>query len=212
MTGDIALVPRFYRSHIEQKASELGKLYTKSWEGKEPVPVDIIFDDIESILGIKTMYTDLSGLGLSVLGYTNGTQKVSMIHSAVSDDFSVKGRRVFRSTVGHEIGHCALHVNLDHWRKSLQVAGIGLYRSKQGIMAVDDPEWQAWCFCKALCMPAHLVFKVVKEYGIEANGIAALQQIFDMNYSFVLSRLRSLKILPPVRANSQGVNNVRNPR
>lgn len=204
--SEVPIVPRMFPKAIEQKANTLLRKYPDAYSGSCPVPVDLIFEnDLEDVLGVRVIYTDIKSLlGFNVLGYTNSTEKVSAIHSTVANNPTEAGRRFFRSTVGHEIGHCCLHVPLERWRTSLQVAGIGLYRTSQNIAPVDDPEWQAWCFCQALCMPARLVNKMVAKYGVGQSGVDALVDAFDMSYSFVNSRLRSLKLMPRNSGNYHG--------
>jgi hypothetical protein len=193
----VPVVTPLSAAKIERIAGGIASGYTNAWKGKEPVPVDLIFEcDLDS-LGIDSLYTDLAAqMGILAHGYTNSTKKVSIINNAVVDYNTAKGRRFFRATVGHELGHCFLHVKLAGFQASLQIAGIGFKRERSDLKPFEDPEWQAWRFCKALCMPEHLVMDCVRKFGFETPGINAMIKVFDMNYSFVISRLRDLKILP----------------
>ena len=192
----VPVVPPLSGNQIEQQANKIVSMYPDAWAGKEPVPVDFIFDHDIKALGIKPLFTDLSVQGRDAYGFTDGINKSSMISDAVANDTSVVGRRFFRSTVGHELGHVYLHVPYGQFHASLQAAGIGFMRERSNMRAWEDPEWQAWRFCKALCMPAHLVHSIVKKFGTNQQGIDALKEAFDMNYSFVMSRIRELQILP----------------
>lgn len=210
----VPVVPPMKRKHIEMKAENLVREnFPQAWSGSEPVPVDFLFDYGLKDLGIKTLYGDVRSWGVQAHGYTNSTQKISIIDRTLADSDTIKGRRFFRSTVGHELGHCYLHVPLERWRESLQVMGVSLNRERSHLKAFEDPEWQAWCFCKGLCMPSHLVQRYAERYGTGDKGIYAMMEGFDMNRTFVISRLRSLKMIPRPQANVDGVQKyARNPK
>lgn len=183
---------------IDKKAEELVRnLYPDAWVGKIPVPVDHFFEiAIPRLFGIRTMYTPLQQYGIIAEGYTNAQQKLSLVDQSIADDFSATGRRRLRSTAGHEGGHCILHVPLNTWQQSLQLAGKGMMRERSTLRAFEDPEWQAWRFCLAFCMPSHLAKDMASRVGIGYQGILAMSDYFDMNMSFVKARLRSLGIIP----------------
>lgn len=192
----VPVVPPLRTIQIESRAEDIIKrLYPDAWSGKTPVPVDHFFEIIlPETLGIRTCYTNLEGFGVSAQGYTNSTSKVSMVDSRISDDSTKHGKRYFRSTVGHESGHCVLHVPLQSWQQSLQMAGVGMKRERSTMEAYEDPEWQAWKFCEAFCMPRHLMQKKVRDWGTTPTAIKALADFFDVNESFIRTRLRALKI------------------
>lgn len=193
----VPVVPRMKRRTIEERAAFIAREHPEAWAGKEPMPVDFMFEcELLKRTGVRPIYTDLLQNGIKAHGYTNSQQKLSIINKAVVDDLSERGRRFFRSTVGHELGHCHVHVPLEKWQASLQIVGVGMLRDRAGMETCEDPEWQAWCFCQGLCMPRHLVEKAAEKYGTGEPGIHSMMDMFDMNYSFVTSRLRSLKMIP----------------
>lgn len=197
--GSVPIVPPLSKVNIEQKAENfLCRYLPEIWTVRMPVPVDNIFENIiPDLTGIKVTYTNLSGFGITnAEGYTNARQKISMVDSALSDDFSITGRRRFRSTVGHEIGHCILHVGLDKWQQSLLINGQGMKRERSDLKAYQDPEWQAWKFCQALCMPEKLTRKIFMQYNESEDIVEFLSDWFDMSYSFVRTRLKALKLNP----------------
>lgn len=202
----VPVVPSLKSSTIEQKAENLIRGYNpRLLSIEEPIPVDRIFElYIPERTGIRTMYTELDKFGITnAEGYTNARQRLSIVDQSLADDFTPTGSRRFRSTVGHETGHCMLHVNLERWQQSLHIVGEGMKRERGDLKPYEDPEWQAWRFCQALCMPAAAVKKMVERYGIGEEGIQALVARFDMNRLFVRARLRSLKLLPADSANYQ---------
>lgn len=183
---------------IDKKAEELvERLYPSAWAGNMPVPVDHFFEIvIPNQFGIRTMYTNLQQFGIVAEGYTNAQQKLSLVDQGIADDFSATGRRRLRSTAGHEGGHCILHVPLATWQQSLQLAGKGMMRERSTLRAYEDPEWQAWRFCLAFCMPSHLTRAMVEKVGTGYQGMLAMADYFDMNMSFIKARLRSLRLIP----------------
>lgn len=193
----VPVVPRMKRRTIEERAERIAREYPEAWAGKEPMPVDFMFDsELPKRTSIRPLFTSLRPYGIQAHGYTNSQQKISIIDEGVSNNFSVQGRRFFRSTIGHELGHCYLHVPLEKWQESLQVVGLGMHRDREDMATCEDPEWQAWCFCQGICMPRHLVEKAAQKYGTGEPGIQAMMDMFDMNYKFVASRLRSLNLIP----------------
>lgn len=194
-------------SEIELKAQQLlKKFYPETLDNITPTPVDKIFEFVlpQLPIPIKCSYTSLQQLGIDAEGYTNAVNRISIIDEKIANDYSVPGRRRFRSTAGHEIGHCVLHVPLCQWQASLQTAGFGMKREQSSLRPFEDCEWQAWRFCHALCMPAQHVYAAVSMFGTGYNGITAMTDLFDMNRSFVESRLRILKLIPAVPNGDSG--------
>lgn len=104
------------------------------------------------------------------------------------------GGRFLRSTIGHEIGHCYLHVPEFRLRKLVQFINDSgstalPRRDEDSVKIYMRPEWQANRFSGALLMPRPSV-----ELAI-ANGHTAADMcdIFDVHLPFVNSRLRGLK-------------------
>lgn len=194
----VPVVPPLKTHIIEQRALRFLKEYSPDTLSRDkPAPVDRFFEFvIPNVTGINTSYTSLQNLGVEAEGYTNARQRLSIVDQRLADDFSERGRRRFRATVGHEIGHCILHVPLRQWQRSLQIVGKGMKRERNDLAAFEDPEWQAWRYCHALCMPASVVQKMTGRYGTGESGIRALMERFDVNRTFVQTRLRMLKIIP----------------
>jgi hypothetical protein len=110
------------------------------------------------------------------------------------------GNRFLRSTIGHELGHCFLHVPEFRLRKQLAQfihsdPSAALPRADETkVPTFMKPEWQAHHFSGALLMPRPSV-----EFAL-ASGYehAELCDIFDVNRPFVDSRLRALGILQKI--------------
>lgn len=197
--ASVPIVPPMKSAQIENKAmTVLRTCCPHVLESVVPTPVDQIFElYIPEIVHIRTMYTNLKDHGImDADGYTNARQRISLVDMDLSDDFSDRGRRRFRATVGHEAGHCFLHVDLRRWQQSLQLVGKGMKRDRSSLKFFEDPECQAWRFCHALCMPERSVRLMVKKYGCGEDAIRIMVRVFDMNHSFVETRLRMLKIIP----------------
>jgi len=210
----VPIVPPLKSTSIEHRAQKYLRLYyPECLHGKKPVPVDHFFEIvIPSLVSIETSYANLESLGITnAEGYTNATEKVSIVDQLLADDMSISGTRRFRATVGHESGHCILHVPVQHWQASRQKIGLGLKRERSALRPFEDPEWQAWRFCHAFCMPHQAVDEAVKHYGTGRVAIATMAEIFDMNPAFVVSRLKMLKKIPANRGGS-GEKFARNPK
>ena len=194
----VPVVPPLKARVIEQRALTFLKEHSPNvFSQNKPTPVDRFFEfTIPNNLGMNTYYTSLQSFGIDAEGYTNARQKVSIVDQRLADDFSERGRRRFRATVGHEIGHCMLHASLRRWQLSLQIVGKGMKRERSDLEAFEDPEWQAWRYCHALCMPEPSVRGMVEKYGVGESGVRALMERFDVNRTFVQERLRMLKIIP----------------
>lgn len=209
--GKVPVVPKLLPSQIEAAADRvLRDCCPGIWQNDLPVPVDSIFEFyIQGKYDIRTGYTELQKLGVNAEGYTNARQRLSIVDKSLSNNYSISGRRRFRSTTGHEIGHCVLHIPLaGRWQESLQIVGMGMKRERSDLNPLEDPEWQAWRFCQALCMPYDIVMKILGQTGADYPGVNRLMTRFDMSYSFVMSRLKSLKLIPrngwqPITGNRQ---------
>lgn len=213
--SQVPVVPPMKSSAIEARAQDIVKrLYPDALRGKKPVPVDHFFECIiPDMMGVRTSYMDLGASGImNAEGYTNASERVSIVDRRLLDESSPRGRRRFRATVGHEAGHCVLHVPLTHWQASLLLVGRGMKRERASLRAFEDPEWQAWRFCHGLCMPAPLVSHLADKYGTGPSGIDAIQETCDVNRSFVMARLRMLKLIPADRTSTGGKKFARNSR
>ncbi|MGD9564007.1 MAG: ImmA/IrrE family metallo-endopeptidase [Pyrinomonadaceae bacterium] len=149
--------------------------------------------------GIETGYEELS---LGIHGYTDPGRMRSVVATNLVDTMDKSTRRFGRSTVGHEIGHAVLHA-VQFNRKKAEARFTHddkhtpsyLFR-KQDLAVYEDPEWQAWEFCKSLFMP-----KSATEDAVQRGyTVREISEIIDLNPAFVESRLRNLKMLDKVRA------------
>ena len=107
--NEVPIVPKLNKNKIESKTDEIVRsIYPDAWKGVEPVPIDQLFEiDAPLLLQIKTDYADLTtSFGIDAHGYTELTKRISIVNAAVADDYSENGRRFYRATTGHELGHC----------------------------------------------------------------------------------------------------------
>ncbi len=192
----VPVVRPLSRVKIENLAMNiLREFQPEALRGNFPQPVDVeaIFEIyIPSQVDVETGYTDLCRLiGSEILGYTNAAKKVSFVDSSLSDATDRATLRRFRATVGHEGGHCMLHVPLLQVFRSMSIKGDGLFRANRtDIEAFRNPEWQAWEFARAIMMPKALVV----DYHERRFTINEMSDQFDVNPAFLQVRLQTLKI------------------
>lgn len=187
------VVPGTSKNEIEISAGLLLKNFQPSALQKpEAVDVESFYEIIvPNKYGITTGY---GNLGPGILGYTDASLKVSFVDSSLSDGEDTPTRRLYRSTVAHEIKHCITHVQVLNLFRSIckNEADEALYRrEKKNIKAYEDPEWQAWFFAGAFLMPRHHILKLFER----GCSIQELAEIFDVNPAFVRWRLRKLNAL-----------------
>lgn len=181
---------------IESRASILGSRYEAAWNGREPMPLQHIFEnDLDKDFGFRSFYANFKTIGFGVLGYTDVKRKICAISSELANDHSMNGRKIFRAAIAHELGHCSLHSETPHLETSSQVGCCPHLRSLNSAPS-KNPEWQAWRFALALCMPKHLVEGYVRLLGCTSQSISAMSDIFDVSRTFVQIRLRSLGYMP----------------
>ena len=149
--------------------------------------------------GIETSYENLD---FGIHGYTDPNSMRSVVAVNLVDSNDQSTLRFGRSTLGHEIGHVVLHAMQFRKRKAEsrfthddKHAPSYLFR-KSDLAVFEDPEWQAWEFCKALFMPEVATIEAVGA-GLTVRQIA---EKIDLNPAFVESRLRNLRLLGKVRA------------
>ena len=194
----VPVVPGLSRRDIEIRATLLLKEseQLEAVRGGNPVDIETIFElYIPGRYRVETGYTDLNFLGPGVLGYTDASKRISCVDKSLSDSDDTPTRRRFRSTVGHEAGHCIYHVSvLSFFKSSLLKGNVdGLYRAERAqIPAFKDPEWQAWEFARACLMPHELVLK----YCERSYSLRDMAKCFDVNPRFIEVRLDTLKIKP----------------
>ncbi len=149
--------------------------------------------------GVETVYEELSS---GIHGYTDPVGLKSSVAVNLIDSKDLPTVRFGRSTIGHEIGHVALHVFQFRRRKgdakflhNDEHFSAFLFR-KDEVAVYENPEFQAWEFCKSIFMPRIAVENAVDE-GCSVRDIA---EIINLNPAFVESRLRNLRMLGRVRA------------
>ncbi len=192
----------------------VSKCCPDAWQGKEPVPVEALFEfDIPHLFGIETGYQDLSRMDIRAHGYTDLVRSVSYVDSKVADDCSESGRKFFRSTIAHEMGHCLLHVPLNMASEFRNSKGVWMLREQKNLRAFEDPEWQAWEMAKNICMPEHLVTSIVRHYGPHL-ATNVMVDTFDVSYTFAQSRLKGLikTINPTVGETTVGQKYAKKPK
>lgn len=182
------------RQSIASQAKRLTVRFPELRQNSSVLDVEYLFDVIlPGEYGIKTEYADLSRRfpGKNVLGFTDPENKECLIDAALYEDISTSGRRRFRATVGHEAGHCLLHVRDREISSSVSVGGRGFFRAKRkDIPAYRDPEWQAWEYGDELLMPQDQLAAQVKS----GKSLFELAEFFDVNPKYVETRMRKLKI------------------
>lgn len=149
-------------------------------------------NQLEDETGVDPIYSN--ELPSEVYGLTDSANmEVIFPVDLATDDSSV---RFFRSTLAHETGHCKLHVPQLQQINRVQIFkqkkgddSIKLYR-RDNIPLYCNPEWQAWRFAGALLMPEDPLRVMVRE-GASLHEIA---DTFEVNISFVNTRLKALKI------------------
>lgn len=187
--GIVPVVAAMKRIEIEQRANNmLSALQPDAMRGSEPTNIELIFDSkLPRIFsGLMTGYRKLAP---NEYGKTDAAAKTSFIQESLAMNDTKTGIRFLRSTIGHETGHVDLHVsylNMTFVQNDLKP----MMRSRKDIPAFQDPEWQAWEYAGAILMPKHLV----QQYFNQGRNASYMADAFDVNPSFVLSRLRKLKL------------------
>lgn len=188
------VIPPKSRAAIELIANKIAMNYQPdSLLGDNPFNVELFAElDLEDDFKVRFDISD--GLPFGVLGLTDPINGVLSVPKQSAEDESIAGRRRYRSTLAHEIGHSLLHV------RPIQRAGLSqifsqqkgptLYRADANIEPFRDPEWQAWEFAGSILMPKRALLKSIDE-GASVNDLA---QIFDVNAAFVTSRLGKLRL------------------
>jgi hypothetical protein len=152
----VATNPRSGAQIDEMARSIIKKFQPEALE--EPMPFDIerFFEcEVEKITGVRSDYRTLPP---EIHGYTDSGAMESVISSDLMDDsFQIL---FARSTMGHETGHCLIHVPEFRMKKEILRSihdgchndGLRMYRETE-IPVYMNPEWQAWRFSGALLMP-----------------------------------------------------------
>jgi hypothetical protein len=143
--------------------------------------------------GIQTSYEELS---MGIHGYTDPKNLRSAVAVDLVETNDTATIRFGRSTIGHEIGHAILHAR-QFKLKNLALKFMHdhnhskplLYRQEE-LKPFENPEWQAWEFCKSIFLPASHMFKAV-ENGLSVREIA---ERVNLNPKFIEVRKINLKI------------------
>lgn len=162
----------------------------------EMIPLDIerMFEIyVPKRFGITTGYEELS---TGIHGYTDPNKMTSAISVNLIDTEDQSTLRFGRSTTGHEIGHVVLHANQFRRRKSElrflhdEKHSTPVLFRQEDLKPYENPEWQAWEFCKSLFLPANVI-KDAMEEGMNSFEIA---NKVNLNPAFVEVRLKNLKM------------------
>ncbi len=193
MTETISIPPK-KRRQIEEAATDiLSKFQPQVLGGNSSFDVEDFAEfELEDLTRVKFTITDQMPFG--ILGCTDPFNMEMSITQELAAATSIPGRRRYRSTLAHEIGHCFFHI------KPIQKAGgkvlleqkkkdvPSFYRASPNVEAFRDPEWQAWEMAGSLLMPKNAVFLLLNQKAT----LKDLEEIFDVNGAFVQWRLRKL--------------------
>jgi len=192
-----SVIPPLSRAAIERYACALLQRYQpKVLEGREAFDVESFVEFyLEELSGIKYIIEEEMVYG--ALGATNPIEGILMMPESLAADESTSGRRRFRATLGHEVGHSLLHV------EAMREAGAKMifnqedpdgvpsfYRVAPGVKPYLDPEWQAWEMCGSLLMPKSVTTEMHKDGATSRE----MEEHFDVNGAFVKARLGKLKL------------------
>jgi hypothetical protein len=190
------------RRRIEKVAQTVLKDFCPEMlEGLLPLDVERLYETyIPKRFGVITGYAELAS---GIHGFTNPTRLESAVSIALVESKDRATIRFGRSTLGHEAGHCVLHAHQFKKRNEMRAflhdgdhaAGQRLFR-KEEVKAYEDPEWQAWWFCKSLFLPK----PVLVEEIAKGTTVRQIAETVNLNPAFVEVRLRNLQLLDKVRA------------
>lgn len=143
---------------------------------------------------VSTAYEELP---VGIHGYTDPNKLKSAVSAKLVDSDDIATLRFGRSTIGHEIGHAVLHAR-QFKLKNLELKFLHddnhlkpmLFR-QEDIKPFENPENQAWQFCKSLFLPATVIQNAF-ENGLDSRKIA---DRVNLNPAFVEVRLKNLKLI-----------------
>ncbi len=184
------------RRKIEKDTQKVLKDFCpKALEEFIPLDIEKMFEQyIPKRFNVATAYKELS---FGIHGYTDPNELKSAVSVKLVDSDDIATIRFGRSTIGHEIGHIILHA-FQFKRKNLELKFFHdnnhskslLFRQEE-IKIYENPEWQAWEFCKSLFLPEKLCYESF-EKGMQIRDIA---EIVNLNPAFVEVRLKNLKLI-----------------
>jgi hypothetical protein len=166
-----------------------------------PATQNLIALDVENLFEqylpkrfrIETGYEKMSP---NIHGYTQPSKLRSFVSVDLVQATDRATARFARSTIGHESGHAILHAHQFKFKRceatflhDKEHANDKLFRQEE-LKPYENPEWQAWEFCKSLLLPERLARQAVDD-GLSAQEIA---EIIDVNTKFVEVRLANLHL------------------
>lgn len=166
-----------------------------------PLDIEKMFEQyVPKRFGVDTSYEELT---MGIHGYTEPNKLRSAVAVDLVETNDTATIRFGRSTIGHEVGHAVLHAR-QFKRKNLGLKFLHddshskplLYRQEE-LKAFENPEWQAWEFCKSIFLPATQLYKAV-ENGLTIREIS---ERVNLNPAFVEVRMKNLKLSEIVQAN-----------
>jgi Zn-dependent peptidase ImmA (M78 family) len=169
-------------SYIEMRASEILDKFSMR---RYPVDVELL----AKRLGIKVVAGDMDG---AVSGFLKKDGDITVI--GVNSGHSIKRQRF---TIGHEIGHCILHLDeaspmfVDKSSTSAFFA-----RDRESAWGVHSKEIEANSFAASLLMPEDLIRDCLIKYSIRFSSIEdiAWRMAKDFNVSEQAMTLRLIKL------------------
>jgi len=165
---------------------------------KKPSPFDVhrfVDTKLEDLTGVVPVYS--RELPPEIYGLTDSSENRLEIQEALAED--PRQVRFFRSTLGHESGHCIIHVpqlrkinraQVFQQRKEDVADGVHLYR-KGDIPLYCNPEWQAFRFSGALLVPEGPLRMMLAD-GASHHEVA---DVFQVHLPFLRSRMKALKLI-----------------
>lgn len=201
MKNRVMIATPLRRRQIESRARELLQDFDpEALINLRRLDVEQLYEVyIPKAFGVDTTYEELSS---GIHGYTDPSNMRSAVSIDLVDAEDQPTLRFGRSTIGHEVAHCVLHA--DQFRKRRLSARFthdqahaspSLFRQSD-LALIENPEWQAWEFCKAIFLPARVLTSAVHD----GFTIREISRLVDMNPAFVESRLRNLRLLDAARA------------
>lgn len=161
-----------HESVIERKALELLTIYSRnhSWHFSFPIPIDLI---IELELGYDNAVADLGDP--LILGAISPLENTIYTNERSEEQFE-KYQGLYRFTLGHEVGHWALHLNGSEGQ--MKISEEFPYPFICRDTSTKPPiEKQADMFSSAILMPTDLVKESVA--GRDIFSWSALYQLRD---------------------------------
>jgi hypothetical protein len=159
-----------------------------------PLDIENLFElYLPKRFGIETAYDELS---FGIHGFTDPNKMRSVVSIQLVETEDIGTSRFGRSTLGHEVGHAVLHARQFKKKRAetkffhnFHHSDAVLFR-QQDLKPFENPEWQAWEFCKALFLPCHLIEEAVTA----GKTVREIAETVNLNPAFVEVRLKNLKL------------------